>query len=277
MPAHYTSYISFVCPVCGEDVGETISVPGTHWSGDTADERYVMDSETVSCAGCDTPLDLEIGNQDGTIFVTLSEYRGVEVKASYAELQSEPVDIDWDVPDEPALILYFTLGDIRTLVEQHGDPEAASVFNRMAFIQQVSAFEAYLGDFLLDQVKNKASVLTALVTGDKELKDRKLSLSEVLADPQAVKRTVAGHLQGQLYHKLDKAEMLYRTALSVALFPNDEIKERLFQAMPIRHDCVHRNGLNKEGVRRGEVTAGFLRQMDADVRAVAAHLESRID
>lgn len=277
MPAHYTSHISFDCPICEAPVRETVDVPGTDWGGDTADERYTMDSETIGCFECGAHFDLGIGNQDGTIFATLSEHRDVKVKASDTELQFEPEEIDWDLPAEPSLVVISTLNDIIALVDLHGDPSRVSVFNRMAFIQQIAALEAYLCDFLLNQVRLKPAALAAIVKGDRDLKDQKLTLVEVLADAHVVKRAVAEHLQMQLYHKLAKVEAMYRTALGVGLLPNADIKQRLFAAMPTRHDCVHRNGLDKDGARRLEVRAGFLRQIDADIRAVVTHMEGRID
>ena len=275
--AHYLATVVFACPGCGETIDEAIDAPEPYWTGDTADERYVTDDVDVACGGCDMTFWLEVGNQDGDVRATLRDHPAVRVDVSDVEVTHEPDERwDWDLPSDTRNVLQTTLWEIRHLVRQHGDAQQASVFNRMAFSQQVAAMEAYLGDTLAQRVKDDRDALSRIIEGDRVLKAQTLPLATVLADPHAVRTRVGQHLQSQLYHKLDRVSVLYRTALEINLFPDPATKERLFAAMPVRHDCVHRNGLTRDGRLRSEVTTGFLTQMDADIFAMVEHIEEQL-
>ena len=75
-----------------------------------------------------------------------------------------------------------------------------------------------------------------------------------MEDEDIVFKRVTHHLKALLYHNLPKVNALYRIAARIDIFPDETIKARLFEAVPIRHDCVHRNGNDKDGAPSNEVT-----------------------
>lgn len=91
-----------------------------------------------------------------------------------------------------------------------------------------------------------------------------------------MKRTVAGHLRDLMYHNFEKVGSIYHATLGFHLFPNSDCRKRMFKALPIRHDCVHRNGKDREGNERTEVDDTFVKQIDADMRTIVKHIEAEI-
>ncbi len=274
--ARYGSDIEFECPNCRGTIQDEIPVPETYWSGDNADERFVEDEAEVACDSCNTGFDLHVQNSDGHISVTVQGYDDVEVKASYASMVEPDEPDDWDLPSEPAIMIQMTLEDVRTVLKSTVPSFHSDTLLRMAFIQQFAALEAYLSDALLLEVLNKPGPLARLIAGDEELKKMKLPLTAIHGNPGIVAHTAATHLRGLLYHNFPKISAIWEEALGFHLFPDDDLKTRMMKAGPIRHDCVHRNGRDKEGNVRTEVDDAFVRQVDTDIRAMVSYIEAQL-
>lgn len=268
----YLSDVQFVCPKCGQENMETVPVPGTDWTGDSADERFTQDNEDVPCQGCGDVFSICLQNNDGRIHVSSNDSEDIRFTASDAY---EPDD-DIDLPSDPAINILMMLEDIREVL--NGSPLSfhTATLHRMAFIQQCAALEAYLSDTLVGEVLNKAGALKRIISGDRDLKEMKLPLSVILNNTGLVPHTVAMHLRGLLYHNFKKIEIIWRHALKFDLFPSADIRLRMMKAEPIRHDCVHRNGKDKRGDERTEVDAEFVEQMDKDIRLVIQHIEGQL-
>lgn len=276
--AHYISKIGFECPKCGERFAQAINVPETYWAGDNADERSTTDTDTVICENCSEAFDIEILNSDNSIYVTVDNYPRLKVNSSDAELVGTPYDdeYDWeaDLPSEPENEFLTMLNELRQLLDKNGSDSSPSVFNRMIFSQQFAGMEAYLGDTLLMQVTSNRSVLAKMVAGNEDLKDLKLGLQNILADPDVVKKVVVTNLKSQLYHNLPKVNELYKVAFGSGIFPTIDIKNRLCKSMSLRHDCVHRNGKDKENNKRDEPMVAYIQQMEIDLRDLVRHVEN---
>lgn len=72
------------------------------------------------------------------------------------------------------------------------------------------------------------------------------------------------HLRGIMYHNLRKVDVLYRIALEFRILNLAADKDSLFKAVFLRHDCVHRNGSDKEGNELKVFTKAFV-QHTADL------------
>lgn len=280
--AQYEASIKFQCPICQSTVSTDVVVPETYWSGDNSDERFVEDDTDADCENCNTGFTLHVQNSDGYIIATVYDHAEVDVECSNAFMtEPDPPDYDYeyddlDVPEQPAENMTSTLDDVRMVLERKNPFFYTSTVNRMVFIQQFAALEAYLADTLIGQIIEKRTLLVKALDTIEELKAVKLPLAEILGDPDIVKRTVATHLRDLMYHNFKKVGSIYRKTLGFDLFPNEDVKERMFKALPLRHDCVHRNGKDKEGNARWEVNEAFVRQVEADMRAVVQHIEAEL-
>ena len=128
----------------------------------------------------------------------------------------------------------------------------------MVFSQHVAALEAFLGDTLLKEVLADEKRLGRLLAGDKELAKEKFSLVEIQSKPELIRERVSAYLGDIRYHNLAKVDALYRIALEVEVLNDQARNEQLFVAIQHRHDCVHRNGRDKNNEKLTVFTKAYV-------------------
>lgn len=122
------------------------------------------------------------------------------------------------------------------------------ILHRMYLMQAFSNFEAFLYDSLDDFIIHYPPARLSLVENMDALKDRKFSLAEIESSPQLVIDTLQNYLKTVSFHNFTLAQSLFFRAMGIDILPTDRNDKRfLFQMLEVRHDCVHRNGLNQEG------------------------------
>jgi hypothetical protein len=182
--------------------------------------------------------------------------------------------LDYKVPDRPFGIFmdsYHHTGDI---LADHGGDSGSHLVNRMVFAQQVAALEAYLSDSLINATTRDDATIKRLLATDKDLVKEKYSLTEIAANPDFVRTRVRLYLQSLSYHNLAKVEMLYRNSLDIELFPSSSDRSRLYTAIAYRHDCVHRNGIDKDGKKLEVFTKEYVQSIADTARAVVERIEA---
>ncbi len=276
--ARYSAEVRFNCPICHERIVTDVDVPETDYSGDNSDERFVEDDADTDCANCNTGFTLHMQNSDGYVAAQIYDHEDVKVDCGHAEMieADEPDYDDLDIPEHPSAALSQTLIDVRTVLIATSGMYFTGTVHRMAFIQQFAALEAYLSDTLISQVIDKPAVLTKALTSIDELKDVRITLAEIHNDPNIVRRTVGSHLREILFHNFAKVSSIYQAALGFSLFPSKEVRDRMFRVLPSRHDCVHRNGKDKDGNERYEINEAFVLQVDTDMRAMLTWIEDGV-
>lgn len=185
----------------------------------------------------------------------------------YGLEHSEPTLGDWldyEAPANPYRVFMNSYHHTGDLLADHGGARGDHLVNRMIFSQQITALEAYLGDTLLNEVMGDKVAMQRLIDKDEDLAKEKFTLSEVSKDPGLVERKVRKHLREIMYHNLRKVDVLYNISLGVRILDLAVDKESLFKAVLLRHDCVHRNGFDKEGNEIDVFTKAFV-QDTADV------------
>ena len=150
------------------------------------------------------------------------------------------------------------------------------MIHRMVFAQQVSALEAYLGDTLIKGVQAKPDALTRLVAADKDLNAEKFTLADIAGNPGLLGEKVAAYLRTILYHNLAKVDFLYRTALNVRVLGDKADNGLLLQAIKHRHDCVHRNGMDKDGNRLTVFTKAYVQRVADAMRILVDRIEAEV-
>ncbi|MCS3804693.1 hypothetical protein HNO92_001407 [Chromobacterium alkanivorans] len=154
---------------------------------------------------------------------------------------------DYSVPDNPFTIFLNSYNHTGDILADHGKDHGGFLLNRMVFSHQVTALEAYLGDTLINEVMGDVAAMQRLIKQDEELMKEKFTLVEISKEPTLVERIVRERLRSVLYHNLAKVNALYNIALGIQILNETKDKESLFKAVSLRHDCVHRNGFDKDG------------------------------
>jgi hypothetical protein len=248
----------------------------------------------VGCRVCGTEYEIDTFSGFGGIYASL---------ADGSELVVEKLPDPDDIRDDDAVVYdaseyedYLrdfapendTVGAYNTtrrqlldLIEGHG-ADSSSLLNRMIYSQFITAMEAYLADKLLRLSIDHPEIKKRLISKAGFLQGQTLKLTEVLLDPSKAENTFKVGLQKILYHDLDRVEKLYQIVLKASFYPADPtVKTELEKVILIRHDCVHRNGVNMNGIIHtfnestihalsGKVTALVDRLEDQIKKAIAA-------
>lgn len=110
----------------------------------------------------------------------------------------------------------------------------------------VAAVEAYLSSTFIEKVfsTDDFKYIRKLVETDPEFASRKFTIKEIFTKQEELKNDVKLYLRELIFHKIDKVKLMYKNVLDINF--GDDIKW-LFEAVMLRHDCVHRAGYNKDG------------------------------
>ncbi|MGO3926965.1 hypothetical protein NP284_01505 [Rhodopseudomonas pseudopalustris] len=276
----YQSHISFKCPECAQEVACTIYVPEPNWMADRASDMTAEDETDFTCPECQFPFEGYVFNQGGHCHVTINGYPGTKVEASHAFYDGTPNEdepwLDFSVPDDPYSIFmdtYHETGDL--LARQGGD--GTRLINRMIFSQQITALEAYLCDTLINSALSDKKAIERLLAEDLDLKDAKFTLKDILSDPNIVSNHVMLHLKSVLYHNIARVRVLYKIVFQFDIFDllSSDEKNALFKAVEYRHDCVHRNGRNKEGELLDVFTKEYVQSLSKMLLSLVGNIEKK--
>lgn len=169
--------------------------------------------------------------------------------------------VDYGIPDDPFSVFmdsYHRTGD---LLAELGSDDGSHVLNRMMFAHQITALEAYLCDTLIKAVFLDPASKERLMRDDTDLSKAKFSLAEISAAPDLVDTTIRDHLRAILYHNLPRVDALYRSALEFGFLKLLADRAPLMKAILYRHDCVHRNGSDKDGNRLTVFTKSYIQEI----------------
>jgi hypothetical protein len=113
-----------------------------------------------------------------------------------------------------------------------------------------------------------------LIDKDDELAKEKFTLAEISKDPELVERRVREHLRSIPYHNLARVDVLYNIALGIRILNLTTDKASLFKAVMLRHDCVHRNGFDKDGNELKVFTKAFVQDTAGLIKGFVESIEN---
>jgi hypothetical protein len=280
-----TTTARFVCPVCKKEACATVEVPEVDWCVEPLSDSLSEDDGEMECDQCGVFFAINIQNSPAGCFIELVEHPNVDVDAEEAPFASDDSqENEWlndFIPQSPYDVYdsnYHHLGEV--LAECSGGESgvirrSAAVIQRMIFAETISSMEAYLGDTLISAVLANPKAMQRLTIRDKDLSEEKVSLNAILANPNVVSDKIRIHLKGLLYHNLPKVAAIFRIALEVNIFPNEDLKVRLLKFVQLRHDVVHRNGKDKNGEEHSFPAEWVMEAME-DVRTFVQNVQSSV-
>jgi hypothetical protein len=255
----------FICPTCGKFSQSEVPVPEPNWGASDKVSEWTAEDETeIECRKCHTTYAAHASNGSSGCHITLDEYPDTEVDADSAFRSGDDGDDDdwvpdYEPPEDPYRIFTASLHQAIDLLRSHGG-DGTHLINRMVFAHSIGALEAFLGDTFINEVMGDESKKKKLLQFDRDLAEEKFTLAQILADSDLVNKRTRGHLRSLMYHNIAKVQMLYRNVLGLDIFKllGDD-KDALFKAVEYRHDCVHRNGFDKDGDKLEVFTKEYVR------------------
>ncbi len=263
--------IHFYCP-CGAVIEETLPVPPPDLMAEQHSDSRTEYFDSAICDGCGKDFDVEVSNTNFAVDVSVAG--AVDLSFDVRDLPEED-DVFWIIQstrqfEEFTEVIQGVVALAETSVPAHAD----RTLKNMLYVQTVTAVEAYLSSAFIHAVLNSEELIQRLVESDPELAKQRFSLKEIFTQWEGLRITVGKYLKALIFHDLRKIKPMFKDVLGIE-FP--EIPW-LFQAVLIRHDCVHRNGLDKDG-NRHEITksqimdlarssADFVSQIDQQLRCL---------
>jgi hypothetical protein len=256
--------INFLCPTCGHPAQGYVATPIE--DGEFDNEIICSNSEG------EHSWSARIIRKGGAVIARLDNHPDVTVHAY-------PPGSDWDEPSpEPGAygIFRHAIGEWGSTLQEIGSADGESSRNRMLFSNLYSIVEAYLSDTIIGAAIADTSVQRQfLKIKDLRFKDNQLSLETVLDNPDVVGDIIKTTLQGISFHNLVLVNQMCDVAFGKSILPKDrDDRQMIVMSITKRHDCVHRNGRDKEGNRHEDLTSTYLVKIGALFEDVAEALES---
>lgn len=107
----------------------------------------------------------------------------------------------------------------------------------------VTAVEAYLSSAFIEKALSAEPFMRRLVENDPEFAKRKFTIKEIFTKREELKGDLSQYLKDLIFHDIAKVKEMYLSVLDIDF---EEI-DWLFQAVVLRHHCVHRAGYDKDG------------------------------
>lgn len=275
----FDSQVWFQCPECEADVHSTVSVPEPDFSGEKASDMVSDGEVELSCTECGAVFDGYAYASPSHCDIQIPDHPNTAVHADMP-FYSRPPDMDeWEeyvVPENPHEIFRATIGPLKGILEDYVNEHAKGLLIRMVFSQAITAFEAYFCDTLIKNVTTSTSAMQLLLKKDGPLSQAKFPLIDILASPELVREEIQKSLRNRLYHKVTEVARLYDNALEISIVPNRADMERLKTDIGYRHDCVHRNGADKDGNKLTVLTKDYVAETIGVVERFVEHTEKEI-
>ena len=271
--------VQFTCkrPGCDGVISETLWVSEPDYSAERMSDGDAIEDHDVTCPECETDYEIETVNGMGGFYANL------DGETLTTALQYDPEPDDY----EEFLLNYVPANDTVGAFEEARSellallatyqPMPASMLSRMIYSQMIATMEAYLSDKILKLATTHTVIKQRLAKSAGFVQGQTVKLSDILLDPALGENSFKIGLQSVLYHDLEQVETLYNVAFKCAFFPpSGDIESHLEAAVKIRHDCVHRNGTDKEGlVHQFDETK--IRDLATTIAALVDHLEKETE
>jgi len=162
----------------------------------------------------------------------------------------KPEDDDQEVVDDIAEITSFhtnfqaAISDIHELLDTKVSATAERVLFRLLYVNAITAMETYLSDAFISTVVPRPKLMRRFVETNPAFRQRKILLADVFKEMEKIELLAKGELRDVVWHNLKRIKPLYAGTLGIK-FPDG--LDKLYKAIDLRHDLVHRNGKTKEG------------------------------
>jgi hypothetical protein len=279
MTARFEAAIRFTCPKCSRKTDATVVLDEPDWFDDDLNSKAFRGKATVTCPACKTLFPASSSLQgDQLDAVTLDDFPETDINIVQQPGFIDPDDYDFpdDYPEEPYQIFKDSYNHTRELLTEHGQEHGDYLLNRMVFAQQVASLEAYLGDTIRKAMHWDETAAAKLASACDALSDQKVTLSAIASNPNLVLERVNNYLKSILYHDLVNVDRLYKSSLGIRILKDKSISDKLIEAISYRHDCVHRNGFDKDGKRLNVFTRKYVQGLADTMSNLVDRIESEV-
>jgi hypothetical protein len=266
----------FQCPKCRQDVRAEIGVPGPDLGAERVSDMTIVEAIEVECPNCGEAFEAEATAGIFDCKVTLDGYPDTEVKAYVQDEPDEPWD-DYEPPEDPYYTFRTSRAEAAKLLKERGGG-GGDLINRMVFAHYIGAMEAFLGDTFRNMIVSNPKAISQLVARDRKLNEEKFTLAEIDSSPDLLKTRVLLRLRSVMWHSLKSVSALYNQAFEIDILKKlGDNYPILDKAIEFRHDCVHRNGFDRDNNKLTVFTQEYVESVGAIIDGLVTEIEGEFD
>lgn len=166
------------------------------------------------------------------------------------------------------------LAELNAMLNHMSDVGFNSTFFKMIYAHAVTVLEVYLEEVAKALIMSNESYLKNSIKNVSPFCDTKFKLSDISLEGDGIKKFVLGTLSDNLFHNIPKAMKIIGGIVEKNLEKDIDIAG-ICAVTSIRHDIVHRNGLNKDG-EEIEITEPKLKEALATVAQFTSQVRQRL-
>lgn len=287
--------VEFTCPnpQCLQHVSGYVHVPAANLLADKQSDITATETTEVECAHCDTLYSVSATNDSANVGAALDDHPDVYVHIEPPDWYYERDDYhdyedDWlyAIDDTPQTSYRHDSTELDAFIAEHCSVDSKSLNNRMAVMQAWSIFETYLADQLATYLANNKDALIRFARGDAAINELKLDAAHMIEQNLTVTDEIVRAVKARLFHNLGRSGVecsratgvpkWYSIGLKLQVEPDLIKLDRLRFFAALRHDCVHRNGRDREGKLRGDLTKANVVEMRSLMDGIVAHISKTI-
>ncbi len=227
------------CSNCGKEFTiDGLGVPSPDWSSETHCGSIETDYCEMSCDECGKQIDITLatGIYGGEVSVENAEILGLEEYYPDSEVDDDAAQQLYDATHneiEKALDAITPLND-----------EVKRFLYKLLYANAITSMESYLSETLKREVLRNEDSIRRFTETYKPFSNENVCLMELFKMKEQMPSIISTILKNLMYHNLVKLKPIFKEALDIDLGAIGP----LCKAVEIRHDLVHRNGKNYEGV-----------------------------
>lgn len=234
--------LHFTCPKCNTlNETESLPIPTPDFAAETHHDSINSEYYEHECPNCGHVFVITINNGisggDGDIS-DVDDEDGVSVEEEFPEGDYEE-EYQSLFFDEHVKETIDVLDRIDVL-----DEVSRKLLYRTLYANVISSMEAYLSDRLIQKVLSSETTKRQFVERFKDFENHKISMSDIFKQMETLDSYIRKTLREIIYHNLPRIKNIYKTTFGIDF---GDVSE-LMKSVAIRHDIVHRNGKDKNGV-----------------------------
>lgn len=208
------------------------------WMLDQERERMIQWMRDNYDIHADVDIDESYPGYNGMAAVYQDEQDHLEYEAHMQWFEAHPYDEIYNS-------FCGRMRQLKEMIEKDSNPFSDKMIHQMVYAHSVTLFEAMIGDVIKAIALKHPRMMEKLVKGIGEDTKDKFSLKEIFKF-SSINGIIFSILNDTTFHNISKVE-LYVNMLTETKFTSTHAG-RMVQITKIRHDFVHRNGKNKEGI-----------------------------
>jgi transcription elongation factor Elf1 len=273
--------VQFKCPSCNICETGSAELPVVYHHSEI--EHFPV---TITCDSlvCGASFNCTLTATWNEYQIELDDYSSVEVRVDPIQgFEPDPYP-DWDEYDfdsshyiSPLGTFNSTISGLKTIANSVQLVTHKDMLLRMLFVQAITALEAFLSDTLIQKIAIDVDAQKRLLESKQlGIGEQKISLKDAIGIENFARTKLLNYLTDELYHRLNKVQKLYQIGLRIDIAPEKETLEVIEKAIPVRHDCVHRNGKIKDSDDKHAISLEQVEELIEAIISMVLKIDDRL-